>query len=406
MAICTSCADNIHLKKILVAEGADKYCSTCRKQQSHVFDIAALAELIDPIIQKYFCLYGDDQSDVENEYLPGRNQFDLAEIVTGILHQDVDFRDDLVEHLIGRQPTGPFGPVGFFDAGNMYSPIEVSDLDDTLTPQWNALVDELKHRRRFFSDSVRKFFDGIFGGVEHITSIQTSPLRFQNVIRQEEPGLVVHRSRVVSRGQIQQVQDDPFKHVGPAPKDKARAGRMNAEGVVVIYCSLEKDTAIAELRPAIGQISAVIELRFTRMLRLLDFKRFERAMDDGWAGLLDPQHETTIATRNFLRKLHGLISKPVVPGRESDYLITQTMAEYLAHVQQPEFDGILFGSSQWRRGTNLVIFADRPSCGVDSENTFPVIYIPGSLEFYGIEEVQYTHSKIERGIQRSLWDEV
>lgn len=46
----------------------------------------------------------------------------------------------------------------------------------------------------------------------------------------------------------------------------------------------------------------------------------------------------------FLRKLHNLISQPVVPGHEADYLITQTMAEYLAHVHQPHFDGIMFKS--------------------------------------------------------------
>jgi hypothetical protein len=50
------------------------------------------------------------------------------------------------------------------------------------------------------------------------------------------------------------------------------------------------------------------------------------------------------AKRSFLQRLHVEISNPVIPGRESDYVITQTMAEYLAHVHNNPFDGIVF----WR----------------------------------------------------------
>lgn len=403
MAICSTCTDNVYLRQILLSRGGCKYCSTCFKEQPHVFDISELAALLRPIIRSNFCVYDDDERLAGGDHIQGIHYFELSDVVAGILHQDVDFRDDLVDLLVQSQGVDPFCTSGFFDAGHLYMPIEELEVADTLTNRWNGLVDELKYQRRFFSESVRSFFDAVFGAVENITSIQTSPTRFQRVVRHEDTGLVFYRSRIVGTAQIPEVLGDPYKHVGPVPKQKSRAGRMNAEGVVVLYCSMEEQTAIAELRPAIGQISAVIELHSSRPLRLLDFRLFERALDDGWAGLLDPQREATLATRKFLRTLHALISKPVVPGKEADYLITQTMSEYLAYVRQPGFDGIVFGSAQRRSGTNVVIFADSHSGANEKESTFPVEYVSGSLEFYGIQEIQYVHSKIERAVQGSLW---
>ena len=60
--------------------------------------------------------------------------------------------------------------------------------------------------------------------------------------------------------------------------------------------------------------------------------------------------------REFTRRLHTLIRAPVLPGHEAEYLITQAMAEYLAHLRNPGFDGLIFGSSQHEEGANVVLF--------------------------------------------------
>jgi hypothetical protein len=88
----------------------------------------------------------------------------------------------------------------------------------------------------------------------------------------------------------------------------------------------------------------------------------------------------------------------VVPSREADYVITQTMAEYLAYVHQPSFDGILFKSVQRAEGTNVVLFAERHEGEQNDgqgkprgERAFPITYVDKSLQLFSTEEIKYKH---------------
>ena len=112
------------------------------------------------------------------------------------------------------------------------------------------------------------------------------------------------------------------------------------------------------MRPALGGDTALVELQTTKPLRMLDFTRLQKSHGEGLS-YFQPNFTEEVERRAFLRRLHTLISQPVVPGREADYLITQTMAEYLAHVHQEPFDGILFKSVQRAGGINVVLFPER-----------------------------------------------
>jgi hypothetical protein len=160
----------------------------------------------------------------------------------------------------------------------------------------------------------------------------------------------------------------------------------------VFYGGTDRDTCLAELRPALGGDTAVIELRTTKSLRMLDFTRLEKSHGVGLS-YFQPNFTEEVERLAFLRRLHTLISQPVVPGREEDYLITQTMAEYLAHVHQPPFDGILFKSVQRAGGVNVVLFAERGPGASPGKNTFPPNYVDGSFKLFSTEEIQYKHKE-------------
>lgn len=405
MSICDSCAENKYLAKIIEAEGTVGVCSNCKKERLKVFNLSQLANLISPVIHKHFWTS-------EELFWPAEEMrateapevFSLGEIVATIMNSDIDFLDELVEAIVeGEVCDLQNGETAFFDDSRIYAPMPEEELVDYFSLQWNNIVEELKYNRRFFSDSVRNFFDAIFSSVNEILAVQSSPVRFLKPVRTESEGFLVYRGRIVDSDEIGKIENDPFKEVGPTPKEKARSGRMSPEGIVALYCATEKKTAIAELRPAIGQISAVIELRFSRALTLLDFRWLEHTLDEGWSSYLDPQYKKNSNIRGFLRKLHFLISQPVMPGKEADYLITQTMAEYLSHVRKPGFDGIVFASSQFKSGTNIVLFGkDEP---LINSKEFSVNYVPGSLSFHRTEEVNYEHRQINRELQGSLFPE-
>jgi hypothetical protein len=157
------------------------------------------------------------------------------------------------------------------------------------------------------------------------------------------------------------------------------------------------------LRPTIGSEAAVIKVRTTKALRLLDFTRIK----DSYHVLsyFQPDFNEQAEKNIFLRQLGNLISQPVRPGRESDYLITQTMAEYLAHVHGEQsdgslfraepFDGLLYKSVQRKSGSNIVLF---PRAKGDTDSAFPVAYVSDSVKFFRTRTITYEHDEVRFGL--------
>ncbi len=135
----------------------------------------------------------------------------------------------------------------------------------------------------------------------------------------------------------------------------------------------------------------MIELQTSKPLRILDFTRLQSSHGEGLSYFQD-DFNAEIERRAFLRRLHTLISQPVIPGRESDYLITQTLAEYLAHVHQVPFDGILFKSVQREGGVNVVLFPQRDQA-VLGRTTFPISYVAGSFKFFATKSIEYDQER-------------
>ncbi len=203
-------------------------------------------------------------------------------------------------------------------------------------------------------------------------------------------GTSLFRARICdSTSLLNDAYRDPFKHVGPAPPADARAGRMNVEGVPVFYGAMDSETCLAETRPALGSNTAVITMRTTRPLRVLDFARLEGSYHN--LSYFQPDFTEQAEKGAFLRQLQRLISQPIVPGRESDYLITQTMTEYLAHVHREPFDGLLFKSVQRAGGTNVVLFS-----GADGK--FPLVYLEDSFSLFSTRAIEYTNAKRDVGL--------
>jgi hypothetical protein len=89
----------------------------------------------------------------------------------------------------------------------------------------------------------------------------------ESVVCDFPEGSKLYRARTCdSSSRLNEFYTQPFKK-GPPPAEQARAGRMNVEGVVVFYGATDPDTCLAEMRPALGGDTALIELRTTKSLR-------------------------------------------------------------------------------------------------------------------------------------------
>lgn len=392
-AICSDCASDPHLKRIIEQQEDRCECSVCGSTENPTITVSELGKLIEPIMREHFCpgpqvmKFGEDDKDWwEQEGEP------MSWAVQQVLGEYFDFEDEIVQAVIDAEDVWPpDGDEPYWDTTMLY--VETNVQIGQYYAEWRYTLDELKHGRRFFSPAAQALFKRLFEDVDQLkvwTGKRSRPVVYKLPI-----GTELYRARVCnSRELVNNIYADPFKHVGPPPKEAARAGRMNAEGVAVFYCALDRDTCLAEMRPALKNETAVIKVRTSKPLRMLDFSRLEQARGGKALSYLQPDFTQEVEKSAFLRRLHALISQPIVPGHEADYLITQTMAEYLACVHAEPFDGILFASAQRAKGLNVVLFAEPTLLTDSSAEAFGVEYVEGSVKLYSTEAIKYTHVEI------------
>ncbi len=166
----------------------------------------------------------------------------------------------------------------------------------------------------------------------------------------------LYRARVFqSEDKLKEALCRPDMHLGSPPTRFASPGRMNAHGISVFYGATSASVALAEVRPPVGSKVVVAKFAITRPLRLLDLTALDAVQDGG--SIFDPSLKSRLERVAFLRSLGQLMTRAVMPDDEAfDYLPTQAIADFLAAENEPRFDGIIFGSAQSKKGSNVVLF--------------------------------------------------
>jgi hypothetical protein len=395
-SLCSECIEDKFLQAIVRSEGpgdVGRRCDVCGQVKPHTVTIDHLGQLLEPLIRRRFQLptpislfFQSDEYDCL-----GRKCQDLGSIVQKVLGQYFEFNDQIIDSVIAAENRDECkGEIPFFRKEFKY--VE-SASDDALRIRWLCVRNELSKTRRFFSVEAKTFLDELFSDIDGVFSADGSGNN-QDVATQIPAGFLVYRARIcegkleslLGNPSIDSIFRDPYREVGPPPPQLARAGRMNAEGISMFYGSTDMETCLAELRPAIGGQSAVIALRTTKLLRILDFTRMRTV--NRRLSYFQPDFDEQAGKLSFLRILGILISQPVVPGRETDYLITQTMMEYLSHVHREPFDGVIFGSAQREGGKNVVLFAEMQR----DQPIFPLI-VEGPPTIYETQGIRYEHEE-------------
>lgn len=420
-AICFKCIKDEVLRATVESKGEPLLCESCGEENNNAFSYERLGEELEPVVREYFQLgptvrkfYDDDQEGWEQE---GDS---LSYIVPMVLGQDVDDPDALVSALMDAEHYWPGdGEEAFYDDTQLYVPLKATP--HAWMAQWHYLRDELAHRRRFFSDGARDLFDRLLEGLADLKFFDTDTDQWLPVVNELTVGTDVFRARVVrSDSELRAFVETPSRELGAPPPEQAPAGRMNAAGIAVFYGALDSDTCLAEMRPALGGRVLVGEFLTTQALRVLDFSRLEAARL-AELSYFDSKYAEQRERAVFLRRLHGLISRPVAPGHEDEYLITQTLTEYLAHVHQPSFDGVIFQSVQRQGGANIVLFGrdgleqmidiaednagksplfTPPLPGGEPKQVllFPVEYVTDSAKLYVTRSIKYLNHELHFSI--------
>ncbi|UVM52204.1 RES family NAD+ phosphorylase [Pseudomonas sp. B21-015] len=390
--VCYGCVGDEYLKALIKNEGASAKCFYCKKKRKAI-TIELLSDWVADAMWSFF----------ENTSVWERGD-ELNFHVAEMLGCD-DTDDALVGDVCGELVTCSHwdirqGGEARFEEFGLYMPRQLRPIE--AERKWQDFRTGIMHKSRFFNQSGKQFLEWLFGSIDSFRNLRTSDLNEDAVVRT----LKASDCRELFRARECKSLDDarviainPAEKLAAPPKEKARAGRMNPEGVPVFYGAFDRKTCVAELRPAIGGSVISGQFRLTRDLRVLDFQRLEDAYEHAPLSLFDPECRLKMERRRFLRTFHQKIKSPVLPNQEHEYLTTQVIAEYLSTQHTPRFDGVIFSSAQNSGGLNIVLFAHVISMESAGEVLRPphdpnkptrgIEYVPETLVRHKIKEVDY-----------------
>jgi RES domain/HEPN/RES N-terminal domain 1 len=337
--ICLECVGDEPLRKRLGEIAHALKCSYCQKRRKGV-TLDELAQTVEDDLAR-FCCHGESVPHVsyDSDRVYYEQEGDsLEDLLSEELSIEPQVSEDLAALLIERDPAWPAdGDEPFFDCQQSYQRVPLGGWEYGET--WREFAERVKHHRRFFDDESRRLLERILGspGSSNANALPVFTVG---------PGAEVeslYRARVAaSEAEALSFLKNPRQELGSPPSAKATAGRMNPAGIPVFYGALSAHTAIAEVRPSVGDVVAVGNFKATRPLRLLHLGM----LGGGFTGsIFAPDYEDRATRLAFLNGFHGLIVRPVAPTDEPlAYLPTQAVAEFVSSVLQ--FDGLLYGSAQ------------------------------------------------------------
>ncbi|MBE91147.1 MAG: hypothetical protein CMM76_17100 [Rhodospirillaceae bacterium] len=395
--ICCNCIGDHLLSEKIKSHGSNAQCSYCGE-----FDIgeslSSVAARVDAVYREFYgyaesypVFYGDsDRPDYEQ-------RGDSPEYIINMMLKchDTDISDDICSFLSEEEGYSVMsdGADAMYDTTSCYQHIDVgAGLHYEL---WHNFCEDIKHGARFFSLDAHRTLSQVFDDINSYSSTEgEKPIRMQPICE-------IYRCRKVnSIEEMKFISSNPQSELDAPPKHVAKSGRMNPLGVSIFYGAFDKDTCIAELRPAVGERIICGTFKLNRPLKVFDFTVLNKVYSE--LSMFDPEYAEKLSQLEFLRNFESIISKAFLPSQSDlEYLPLQAMTEYLSRYVDGGVDGIIYPSAQTAGATkNIVVFKN--SNRVKVEGDF-ISYLPesepflsfqeGSISIHEVQSVAYTQNE-------------
>lgn len=341
--LCFKCVREPFLGRQIQRNGASVACCLCGSKRMSI-SLPDLVTRVDKILAAYVC------EGETNFRLSGHGSAQYQEGETIDIWVSVIFGCDNIDpvvKLVGRHLTRYDDDVNY--ACLPFLPSDFGHL-------WGEFQEGLKHGNRFFNESAKSFLDWLFKDLAKYSALSEEHAVVRILKPEDAPSIFRARACAISED-VSKISEDPARKLSAPPKEIAGEGRMNPAGVPAFYGAFERKTCIAELRPPVGGTVVSGEFKLTKAVNVLDFGRFENADLGPEPSFFESKYFEKSGRRQFLKYLHNLITVPVLPGSERNYLTSQAIAEYLATHCKPRIDGLIFKSVQAPLGNNIVLFS-------------------------------------------------
>ncbi len=184
----------------------------------------------------------------------------------------------------------------------------------------------------------------------------------QNIYPADTP---MYRARISS-------EENGFSkdNMGAPPIGRRTGGRINPEGVGVLYLSSDKPTVFNEVRASAFDYVTIGEFRAVRDLKIANLSGVGQTSPF----LYGAEIEKFAINRKVFREIAAEIAKPL---RRSDspleYIPTQYISEF---IKSQNYDGVEYASTLRKGGRNIAVFReDLFECvGVETVEVSEILY--------------------------------
>jgi hypothetical protein len=350
--ICIDCVKPEPLKKHVAMNGQPHPCRYCGTSGTAVTADSLFGYIYDRVRENVADEDGLSQFEYGMIYEGGADDIAVQGIDV-VLSEWFDLGDELYfEELLGSVPTefktnARGHETHFYSDGGL---LERNFYED----RWAAFIEDIRHAHRFFNPRARGFLDAVFA----FLLVEETTLR-PECVRTMACGEPLFRARTADGyHQVKALVENLASQFGPTPKDKAGSQRMTPNGISALYCALQRETCLSEIRSITGDHVVSVGLTPTTHLKLLDLTRLER-LEPPERTLLDVGYLDNLHLKTFINSLVKKMSRPKGRNDELSYLSTQVVFEYLRLRFGAQVDGLVFPSVQTgEQGTNVVLFPE------------------------------------------------
>lgn len=347
MYVCQECLEDPILRKLQPMLIADKTCAACGNLTRKALGSKRIARFIRDYLPRHFT--------VDIGLHPGY-EMTLGKVVSEAIRcRSQGVYEAIAEHLLDPRADGE----EFYSPGQEYckrpSPFSSKSEEHLhVVSDWEDIAHELTHGRRFFNDKAREFFESLVA--EAIGAKSAEAPEKSAVITTLPAGTFVYRARIANDArEAVKFAEDPTNELGAPPKTRAANNRMSPAGISLLYVANDVTTSIAEVRPFIGDAVVVGQFTTSAPLTLFDFTALDNRLDHSALSLFNPGFQMRADRRRLMEYLHDEIARPS-RAQDTDYVVTQALAEFIRYYEPQAFDGIMFRSVQHDGGVNFVLF--------------------------------------------------
>lgn len=350
--VCINCITPERLKKLAASNSSAGQCAFCDSNGAGISASVLYDYLWNRIREN--TVFVHQLSDYEQAmiYECGADDVQMATIDVVLAEWLGLGEERYVEDALAHIPTDlKYDEQGherhfFMDEGNL----ERNPYDD----KWLDFVRRISHVHRFFNSEASMFLDEIFFDLLDMSGcVHESRLLTLN------PGVALFRARKVDgREKAELLESNPSSEFGSTPPSLAGSQRMTPNGISALYCALDRETCLSEIRSITGDNVVSIALTPTSSMIFLDISRLglDHSSD---RDMLDEGYLDQVQRRSFIRSLVTKMSRPKRTGDELTYLSTQVVFEYLRIKLSKTAHGIAFPSVQTgSKGVNVAVFPE------------------------------------------------